>query len=123
MRRIVATALIVLFALRSLLPAGVMLRFDTPDAPFDIVICTSNGAKVLANGAGDFGIPGEEDRSNADLCPFAMGGGLVGGRSAEPTIVAVVHAAAVQYRVAADLYRATPKPAGLSARGPPPALA
>ena len=117
--------LLLVLAVRSLLPAGFMLQ--APDASarsFEIVICTSTGTKLITVDA--TGAPvhpaSKSQHLEHGLCPYA-GAGAVALSDAEPlSLSGQVEYAAVTYSLAVSLFAETPKPGATSARGPPSQL-
>ncbi|MCV0369674.1 MULTISPECIES: DUF2946 family protein [Filomicrobium] len=119
-RTTVNVILLLVLAVRSLLPAGFMLEASNASAgSFEIVICTSTGAKLLTVDADGKPSKTEPQHDGKGLCPFAASGAaaLV---SAEPqSLVHEAEYAAVTYTTAVALFAVRPKPGAASARGPP----
>ena len=123
MRRVLGIVVIALFALRSLLPAGVMLRVATPEGPLEIVICTGDGGmKTVKVDTERDPRPSSDGAGGPDQCPFSMISATAVLRDGFVPLKIVAHDAAVQYRIVVDLFSKTPRIAGRSARGPPTIL-
>jgi hypothetical protein len=73
-KQLLARFLVVLFALRCIIPAGYMPVFDDKKQGFNIVICTSYGAKEIT--VDETGQPVEntdhDDAQVSKTCPFAL---------------------------------------------------
>ncbi len=73
-KQFLARFLVVLFALRCIIPAGYMPVFDAKKQGFNIVICTSYGAKEIT--VDETGQPVEntnhDDAGVSKTCPFAL---------------------------------------------------
>lgn len=125
MRRVLGIVLIALFALRSLVPAGVMLRAATPEGPLEFVICSSSAHDTVAIPLDleQSRQPSQDGSVKSDLCAFSTISAAAILRDTYLPLAAVVHDAAVQYRIVVDLFSNTPRLAGRSARGPPGLLA
>lgn len=119
MRRVLLIALMVTFAVRSLLPAGFMLQPVEAHGLAEIVICTGTGLGKITLDANGKPVPVQPDGTASDKCPFALAGSPLIAASQAPSLPTTVRYAAVAYRVAVDLFAADPKPHELSARGPP----
>lgn len=122
MRRSLQILLVLLFAVRSFVPAGFMLQASPVDGQMQVVICTASGAETISLDADGTPVPNVPG-SASESCPFAAASAIAFPVEAIPTLATDVHYASVVYRLTADLYRATPKPHDLSARGPPAAEA
>lgn len=120
MRRSLQILLVLLFAVRSFVPAGFMLQASPVDGQMQVVICTASGAKTISMDADGTPVP-DAPGSASENCPFAAASIIAFPVETIPTLATEVRYAAIAYRLTADLYRATPKPHDLSARGPPAA--
>jgi hypothetical protein len=111
------------FAVRSLLPVGIMLA-ATPGDPGDIsiVICTGHGPLNVV--LDDKGVPqpAKKPVSGKDICPYAPVGAVAVDHSTPHLLVRTVNYASLTYRAARERFRATPRPGAHSARGPPSVL-
>lgn len=122
MHRIVGIFLIALFALRCVIPAGVMVRATTPDGPLELVLCSSSSHDVVIPALPapePSQQPSEDGSAKSDTCAFSTISSIAIVRDAHASLTTVVHDAAVKYRIAVDLFSDTPKLSGRSARGPP----
>ena len=121
-RRITAVLLIVL-AMRALLPTGFMLQAaNAADGSFEIVICTSGGTKVVTVDADGAPLPANKHYSDHGLCAFAAAGAAAVVTDGPVALVHAAHYAATTYTLAVALFAETPKPGATSARGPPSSL-
>lgn len=119
-RAAVRLILLIVVALRSLVPAGFMLQDSEASAgSFEIVVCTSSGTKLLS--FDDNGAPvtpaSKSQPLEQGICPFAGVVALAPGKL--PALGDQVAYAAVTYALAVALFAETPKPGATSARGPP----
>lgn len=119
MRRGLHILLIMLFAVRALVPVGFMLQASASDGGMTIVICTASGPQTLAANSEHSPLQDDSDGDTNGMCPFANMPAAVHADNAVPSLAVQVRYAAVVYRLTIDLYRATPKPHDLSARGLP----
>ena len=123
-RAAVTVILLLVLAVRSLLPAGFMLQAsDASAGSFEIVICTGSGTKLMA--VDETGAPvhpaSKGQHFDHGLCPYAGAGVAVS--SDEPTSLGVqVAYARVTYSLAVSQFAETPKKGAASARGPPSLL-
>jgi len=119
MRRLVGLLLIVLFAARSLLPAGFMLETATGDDLIHVVICTGSGAKTVTLDADGEPVPAKPASSENGTCAFAAAvyAGLVGDGA--PVVSVGLHYAAVAYATPERPHMAAINAGSASARGPP----
>lgn len=115
--------LVIVLALRSLLPAGFMVQAsDAADGALQIVICTSAGERLLSvDGDGKAPAP-KPHHADSGLCPFASAGAAALAAAAPQSLASEAEFAAVTYTLAAALFAETPKPGATSARGPPSLL-
>lgn len=123
-RIIITTLLLLVLAVRSLLPVGYMLQSPgVPSGSFEIVICTSAGMKLLS--IHDSGSPEQPEpdvqRVDHGLCPFAASAIMTAATELPRLAVEVVYAA-VAYSAAVAQFAETPRPRATSARGPPTEL-
>lgn len=125
MRAAVNIIVLLVLALRSLLPAGYMVQAShaSSGGSFEIVICTSSGTQLMT--VGEDGTPAPASNSQhleKGLCAFAAAGAVA--LTAEPphSLASEAEFAAVTYTLAAALFAETPKPGATSARGPPSEL-
>jgi hypothetical protein len=120
-RAAITFVLLVVLALRSLLPVGYMVQAaDISDgSPFEIVICTSSGTKILAVDADGKQVPSKPQHVDNGLCPFAASGAAALASAEPKTLVGAAEYASVTYTLVVALFAETPKPGAASARGPP----
>jgi hypothetical protein len=112
--------LVLMLAVRSLLPAGFMLQPSVAgDGTLAVVICTGHGPQTVTLDADGKPIPAKSQSADASLCAYASTGAVAPGDGAPPTLATEAHYAAVTYRITRELFRADPKPGATSARGPP----
>jgi len=112
MRRLLARATLVLFALRALVPVGFMPDLDALGAGhLDIVLCTAHGGVTLPPDAD--GIPARPHKSPGADCPFGM--------ALAKSFVAPISPALPQPLAAADAGTHADPASGLRppAQGPP----
>lgn len=107
------------FAARSMLPAGFMVQPSAANGSLEIVICTSSGSKHITINADGKPVPAQPVQSDHAQCPFAAAGMAALASGATALLVAEVEFASVIYVVTAARFQATPKPGATSARGPP----
>jgi hypothetical protein len=120
-RSYINVMLLVVLALRSLLPAGYMVQ-AAPEGAFEIVICTSAGLQLATLDLDDTGPSPKPSHADGTLCPFASGGTAALADAAPQSLASEAQYAAVTYTLAAALFAETPKPGAASARGPPSTL-
>lgn len=121
LRQPITLILLMVLALRSLLPAGFMVQAAHAEAGaghgLEIVICTSNGLKTILHD--DTAPPVKPQHVDNGLCPFGATGSVALASTAPQPLVGVVAYAAVTYALAAAQFAETPEPGATSARGPP----
>ncbi len=112
---------LVVLALRSLLPTGYMVQAANADAgtSFEIVICTSAGQKLVSVDTDGTAPQPKPQHVENGLCPFAAAGAVALAAAAPESLVSEAEYAAVTYTLAVALFAETPKPGATSARGPP----
>lgn len=121
-RALVTIVLLAVLALRSLLPAGYMVQaaHASEGSPFEIVICTSTGTKLLTVDGDAPASPAKPQHIDNGLCPFAAAGAAALAAAApDESLASEAEYAAVTYTLAVALFAETPKPGATSARGPP----
>ncbi len=123
MRRYLNLLIGLAFAVRSLLPVGFMLT-ASPEAggALQIVICTGHGPQSWV--LDDKGVP-HPAKTTADeksTCPYAPVGAVAVDQASPQLLSHTVRYAAIEYAIATEIFRATPKPGAHSARGPPVSL-
>jgi hypothetical protein len=120
-RAAVTVVLLAVLALRSLLPAGYMVQAANAaeGTSFEIVICTSTGAKFLTVDADGKQAPTKPQHVDNGLCPFAASGAAALAVVEPKSLVDEAEYAVVTYTLAVALFAETPKPGAASARGPP----
>lgn len=124
-RRVAVTVILVLvLAVRSLLPAGFMLQAsDASSGKLEVVICTSAGIKhVTLDEGGTPVAPAKSQYLDHGICPYAGAGALALGSADFLSLATQVEYAAVAYALAVSQFAETPKPGAVSARGPPSEL-
>jgi len=123
MQRYVNFLIVFAFAVRSLLPVGLMLA-AAPDqsGSVQIVICTGHGPQSFT--LDDKGVPQPAKAPAADksTCPYAPVGALAVNHETPHLLSHTVRYAALTYAITAEIFRATPKPGAQFARGPPALL-
>lgn len=121
-RRVAVTVILVLvLAVRSLLPAGFMLQAsDASSGKLEVVICTSAGIKHLTLDEGGTPVaPAKSQHLDHGLCPYAGAGALAVTSADSVSLFSQVEYAAVTYVLAVAQFAETPQPGATSARGPP----
>jgi hypothetical protein len=121
MRRYLSLLIGLAFVVRSLLPVGFMLAATAADAgDLTIVICTGHGPLTVD----DTGVPLTKKApvSAKDICPYAPVGAVAVDHDTPHLLTRTVSYASLTYRIAREIFRATPRPGAQSARGPPTAL-
>jgi hypothetical protein len=120
-RAVLNLVVLAVLALRSLLPAGYMVQAAdaTAGAPFEIVICTSAGQKLVSADADGTAPQPKPQHVEDGLCPFAAAGAAALAAASPESLVSEAEYAAVTYMLAVALFAETPKPGATSARGPP----
>jgi hypothetical protein len=120
-RRPIALILLLVVAVRSLLPAGFMVQAANAEtgAGFDIVICTSSGFKTIT--VDDDGRTRHSKPQHVDngLCPFAAAGAAALAEAGPLPVIRAAEFAAVTFTLAVRQFAETPRPGATSARGPP----
>lgn len=125
MRAAVNIIVLLVLALRSLLPAGYMVQAAdaSSGSSFDIVICTSSGTKLMTVGEDGTPVPASKSQHlEKGLCAFAAAGAVALNAEPPHSLASEAEFAAVTYTLAAALFAETPKPGATSARGPPSEL-
>ncbi len=117
MRRLLTPLLVLVLALRTLVPAGFMLA--SVGGEMTMVICTGHGPQMITLDADGKPAPAKSHHSDSSLCPYASTGAITVGDSALVPLALQVRYAAVAYRITRDLFRAAAQPGATSARGPP----
>ena len=122
MHRYANFLILIAFAVRSLLPMGLMLA-AVPDhaGAVEIVICTGHGPQSLTVDDEGRPLPAKAPAADKSTCPYAPVG-AVAANDETPVLAQTVRYAALTYAIAAEIFRATPKPGAQSARGPPSLL-
>jgi len=121
-RAVLNVVVLAVLALRSLLPTGYMVQAADAAAgtPFEIVICTSAGQKLVSVDAdGTAPQPNKPQHVENGLCPFGAAGTAALAAASPESLVSEAEYAAVTYTLAVALFAETPKPGATSARGPP----
>jgi hypothetical protein len=123
MRRFVNLLIGLVFAVHSLVPVGFMLAATPGHAgELQIVICTGHGLQTLTLDSKGEPRPEKIPAANKDICPYAPVGAVAVDHATPHLLVRTVSYAALTYRISRERFRATPRPDGHSARGPPAAL-
>jgi len=127
MRAPVTLLLLVVLALRSLVPTGFMLQptgTANGDAGpgFEVVIWTGSGPATLTLDADGKTPPPNSQHVEKSLCPFAAAGAAALAATEPRTLEGEVAYAAVRYTLAVALFAETPRTGATSARGPPSQL-
>lgn len=123
MRRWLSLVLLVVFAVRSFVPAGFMLDASgSSDGAMTMVICTGQGTEMISVDADGKRIPPKQAPADTSLCPYSASGAAAIAANEPLHLEAQVYEAAVSYRLTAQIFRSTPKPGATSARGPPSEL-
>lgn len=106
-------------ALQASLPAGYMVAPADDGTSMTIVVCTGYGPLVITLDADGNQLPAGQENPDAKPCDYATVGtaALMGNEPHRLSTEATY--AAVTYRIIRNLFRATPKPGAVSARGPP----
>lgn len=119
-RAVLNIVLLAVLAVRSLLPAGFMVQAaHAGDLPFEVVICTSSGMKLVSTDDEGKQAPSKPQHVDNGLCPFAASGAAAVISADDRSLSRTVTYSAVTYTLAAALFAETPKPGATSARGPP----
>lgn len=120
-RRTLTSLLVLLLALRCLVPAGFMLQ-QAGDG-LSIVICTASGPQVLL--LDDEGKPAKHDTQRADhgLCAYAPVGAVAAADEAPVRVTAPMSYATLAYTRVEDRRQPQDWSGAYLARGPPMTLA
>jgi len=120
MRRSLNWLIVIAFAVRSLLPVGMMLTaaHEAGGLP-QIVICTGHGPLTLTLDEKGVPRPAKAPASDKTTCPFSSAGSVAVTDKAPALLADTVRYAAVSYRITSEIFRATPRAGAQSARGPP----
>jgi hypothetical protein len=111
------------FAVRSLLPVGFMLTASPVLGGMpEIVICTGHGPQSWVLDEKGIPHPSKSSADQKNTCPYAPAGVTAADTESQHLLSHTVHYASVTYAIAAEIFRATPKPGAHSARGPPALL-
>lgn len=113
--------LLAVLVLRSLLPHGYMVQAAdaASGGKFEIVICTSDGLRLLSVNEDGTGAPQKPQHVENGICPFASAGAAALASAAPQSLAREAEYAAITYALAVALFAETPKPGATSARGPP----
>ncbi|MGE0023726.1 MAG: DUF2946 family protein, partial [Hyphomicrobium sp.] len=104
-------------------PVGYMVQpSHASEGLLEIVICTSNGTKLMTVDADGKPVPAKQHHVDNGLCPFAAAGAVALAAAEPKSLAGEAEHAAVTYTLAAAQFAETPKPGATSARGPPSAL-
>lgn len=103
----------------TLIPAGFMLARAQTSEEIQIVICTGFGPQTVVVDSDGNHSPTKQDRNDNKRCDFAKTGAIASADELPARLAAVVRYAAVNYRISREVFRVTPKPGAVSARGPP----
>jgi hypothetical protein len=123
MRRFVNLLIGLVFAVHSLVPVGFMLAATPGHAgELQIVICTGHGPQTLTLDSKGEPRPVKIPASSKDTCPYAPVGAVAVDHATPHLLVRTVSYASLTYRITRERFRATPRPSGHSARGPPAVL-
>jgi len=126
MRRVLGLLLIVTFALRSLLPAGVMLQAVVSaggePATLQVVICTGHGAELVTLDTDGKPAKPRSGSADAKICSYSGAGGKIAADAAPEPLAAIIAFASVDYVLAVELFRASSRQGEIWARGPPTTL-
>lgn len=114
--------LLLVVALRSLLPMGFMVQAASADGSLEIVICTSAGQKLLSVDHDEPSSPQKPQHVENGICPFGSTGAAALAEAASQSLASEAEYAAITYTLAVALFSETPKPGATSARGPPSVL-
>jgi len=121
MRRYISLLIGLAFVVRSLLPVGFMLAATTANASdIGIVICTGHGPLIVDDSGAP--VPKKAPLSGKDICPYAPVGAVNVDHDTPHLLSRTVSYASLTYRIARELFRATPTDGPQSARGPPTVL-
>ena len=123
MHRYVNILIVFAFAVRSLLPMGLMLAV-APDhsGAVQIVICTGHGPQSFTLDAEGVPQPAKAPAADKSTCPYAPVGAVAVNHEAPHLLSHTVRYAALTYAITTEIFRATPKPGAQFARGPPALL-
>lgn len=119
MRAPATVLMLVVLALRSLLPAGFMVQAAPASGAPEIVICTGTGERLMHVDADAPAPAPKPQHLDTGLCPYAAAGAAALAAAAPDGLAGTATYAAVTYTLAAALFAETPKPGATSARGPP----
>lgn len=120
MRKSLSLLILMMLAVRSLLPAGFMLQTAASgDGTIEIVICTGHGAERITLDADGKPVAPKPAKSDVGLCPYAASA-PVAVSAAEPSPVAIPERIeAIAYVLPSPLRGHGRPPGAASARGPP----
>lgn len=116
--------LLLVLALRSLLPTGYMVQTsDASAGSFEIVICTGSGLTLMTLDEDGKPVPASKSQHlEKGLCAFAAAGAVALNAEPPHSLAREAEFATVTYTLAAALFAETPRPGATSARGPPSEL-
>jgi hypothetical protein len=119
-RKSLSLLLLVMLAVRSLLPAGFMLQTSASgDGSLEIVICTGHGPQKITLDADGKPTPPQPAKSDTGLCPYAGSAPVALGIDLPAPTASPAVATAVAFARHAELFRANRLSGAASARGPP----
>lgn len=116
--RLIKLLCAIALAVNALIPAGFMLTRAQGSDGITVVICTGSGPQTILIDSDGQQVP-DNQKSGNKRCDYATSGALALADDPPLRLAAEVLYAAIAYRVERQVFRATPKPGALSARGPP----
>lgn len=120
MSRRVSLLLILLLAVRSLLPAGFMLQPSAAgDGTLAIVICTGHGPQTISLDPEGQPAKAPAQKSDVSICPFAAAGSTALIGAEDPLLATAVNYAGADFPLPAAPLLVKPHPRATSSRGPP----
>jgi len=120
MRQRLSVLLVLMLAVRSLLPAGFMLQPSAAgDGSLAIVICTGHGPQTISLDPEGQPAKSPAQKSDAGICPFATAGSVALAGADAPLLATTVNYAGVDFALPDAPLLVKPHPRATSSRGPP----
>jgi hypothetical protein len=118
--RFLTSLLILALTMRGLIAVGYMLaEASTGDGGMTVIICTEHGPQALNISPDGDPLPDKTQPGAANTCPYAATGYFTFNASAEIALASTVEYGKITFRIARSLFKLTPLPGAVSARGPP----
>jgi hypothetical protein len=117
-RRLLASIVVLAFALRSVVPVGFMLA-PAATGELTVVICTGHGPAIVTLTADGKLVPAKPKPGDHALCAYASVGGVALSEPVAAPSALGLEFADLAFTPTRDLIRVLPRAGATSARGPP----